>query len=369
MLRTKQWKCPCIVLALCLLMGTCAATPAGMPDYSDKPDFSAMPGGLENKSGVAVSGEDKDVTETASDLTIQKEPAKETLYLEALGSATVGTQKFTTVRRGDFILEATAAATVVYPKEERITYNFPYGNTYFIETVNTEKKNKKAGDAIARIYVAIDEIQLAVLERQIQRMEERGETGAEYEEAKEQLVEMQKAIEATEIVVEKDCILVEQETFGNAYITTISSYTIVVADPKERLLEVSNENKSFHYGQKVKVSAKIDGITQTGTGTVITASPGMVSEELTGTTALIRLDEESEYLYDGSGISVKVETVHMNDVLLMDVAASYMKNGVQLVKVKDEYGLHAVGFSFGRQNSSTYWVIDGLKEGAQILVQ
>lgn len=358
MLKIKQWKNPCIVLALCLLMGTCAAAPAGMPDN------------LEKKNSDGVQEEDMAVPEdNPAGLTIQKEPATETLYLGALDSTATGTQKYTTVRRGDFILETTTSATVAYPKKERITYSFPYGDTYFLEPINMEKKNKKAGDAIARIYVAMDEIQLAVLERQLQRMEERGETGAEYEEAKKQLEEMQKAITATEIVVEKDCILVEQEVFSYAFVKKISSYTIVVADPKERLLEVSNENKTFHYGQKVKVSAKIDGVTKTGTGTVITASPNMVSEELAGTTALIRLDEDSEYLYDGSGISVKVETVHMNDVLLMDVAASYMKNGVQLVKVKDEYGLHAVGFSFGRQNSSTYWVIDGLEEGAQILVQ
>jgi len=59
----------------------------------------------------------------------------------------------------------------------------------------------------------------------------------------------------------------------------------------------------------------------------------------------------------------------MKDVLLLDASAAYMENGVQKVKVKDEYGLHAVSFSFGRKSTSTYWVIDGLEEGTQILVQ
>ena len=130
-----------------------------------------------------------------------------------------------------------------------------------------------------------------------------------------------------------------------------------------------NENKQFRFGQSVKVSAKVDGVTCYGTGTVITASAALVSEELAGTTAYIRLDEESEYLYDGSGVSVTVETIHMKDVLLLDASATYTANGTQMVKVKDEYGLHAVGFSFGRKNANTYWVIDGLEEGAQILVQ
>jgi len=51
------------------------------------------------------------------------------------------------------------------------------------------------------------------------------------------------------------------------------------------------------------------------------------------------------------------------------VSATYMKNGVPMVKVKDENGLHAVTFSFGRKNETDYWVIDGLEEGAQVLVQ
>ncbi len=334
MLRTKYLKRAVVVLALCTLTCTCAAAPA---------------------------------TNTGG-LTIQKEKSSETLYTKALEEteSAVG-HKYTTVRRGDFIMETTVQGTVIYPKQKRIRYDFPYGETYYMEAVEMEKKNKAAGDVIARVYVVMDEIQLAIMERQLQRMEERGETGTAYEEAKTRLEEMQEALTKTEIVMEEDGILLEQEMprFGSK----ISSYTITVGDPKERLLEVPNDSKAFRYGQKVKVSAKIDGGDVTGTGTVITASPNTVSEDLAGTTAYIQLDEDSEYLYDGNGISVTAETIHMEDVLLLDISATYMENGVQKVKVKDEYGLHAVSFSFGRKSASTYWVIDGLEEGTQILVQ
>ncbi|MBQ8549198.1 MAG: hypothetical protein IJ427_11935, partial [Lachnospiraceae bacterium] len=209
---------------------------------------------------------------------------------------------------------------------------------------------------------------LARTERQLQRMEERGgEAGAAYEETLKSFIEMKEALETTEIVMEEDGILLEQEF--PRFRSQISSYTIVVANPKERLIQVNNETKKFRYGQNVTVTAKIDGKTHTGTGTVITASPGTVSEELSGTSALVRLDEESEYLYDGADISVYVETVHMKDVLLLDANAVFMSNGTQMVKIKDEYGLHAVGFTFGRKTESVYWVVDGLEEGAQILVQ
>lgn len=343
MLRIKQKKWALLATMACIFMGACG--PASE---------------TRKASGIGQS-------DTTGGLTIQKENVSDTLYTKALETTASETQKYTTVRRGDFVMEATVAASVVYPKQERVRYDFPYGETYYLEAVEMEKSNKIAGDVIARIHVELDEIQLASMERQLQRMEERGETGSAYEEALKRFEEMREALTTTEIVMEEDGILLEQEIlrFG----TQISSYSIVVADPKERLLEVSNENKQFRYGQSVKVSAKIDGVTQHGTGTVITASAGTISEELAGATAYIRLDEGSEFLYDGSGFSVTVETVRMKDVLLLDASATYMENGMQMVKVKDEYGLHAVGFSFGRKNATTYWVIDGLEEGAQILVQ
>ena len=375
MLKIKGRKRIFLALTLCVVMGTCSAAPAGLPggaggdwDFSDwNATGQTKPGQYapeKQPAGQNAAQKTEDVTEG---LTIQKEVSSETLYKDALETQTAESQKYTTVRRGDFVMTSTVAASVVYPKQKTIRYDFPYGQTYYMEAVGLETPNKKVGDPIAKIFVAMDEIQLAVMERQIQRMEERGETGATYTEALERLEEMKEALNTTEIVMEEDGILLEQETlrFG----TQISSYTIVVADPAERLLEVSNENKQFRFGQNVKVSAKVNGVTCQGTGTVITASAAMISEDLAGTTAFIRLDEESEYLYDGSGFSVTVETVRMKDVLLLDASAVYMANGTQMVKVKDEYGLHAVGFSFGRKNANTYWVIDGLEEGTQILVQ
>lgn len=342
MLRIKRGMKTALALALCMVMGACAAASA---TGSGESDASAENAGL----------------------TIQKEDSSESLYTGALESASSGSQKFTTVRRGDFVVRESAPGEVVYPDKKTIRYYFPYGDTYYLQAVGVEKKNKVAGEPIASVHVEMDEVQLLITERQLQRMEERGEGGSAYEETLKSYIEMQEALNMTEIVMEEDGILLEQEfpRFG----AKISTYTIVVANPEERLIQVSNEGKKFRYGQDVTVTAKINGKTQTGYGTVITATPGTVSEELSGTTALIRLDEESEYLYDGADINVSVETIHMKDVLLLDANAVFMSNGTQMVKIKDEYGLHAVGFSFGRSNSSVYWVVDGLEEGAQILVQ
>ncbi|MBQ8798823.1 MAG: hypothetical protein IJZ55_04580 [Lachnospiraceae bacterium] len=343
MLKNKYGTSALLALTICVFLGACSNT--------------APTGANGAETGETVTG----------GLTIQKEKTSESLYTKALEESTESTQKYTTVRRGDFVNEVNVAGEVIYPKQKTVRYDFPYGATYYMEAINIEKPNKIAGEPIASIHVQMDEIQLAVMERQLQRMEERGETGTAYEELKAELEAMQKALETREIVMEEDGILLEQEhlRFGSK----ISSYTIVVADPKERLIQVPNENNQFRYGQKVKVSAKINGVTTTGTGTVITASASTISEDLAGTTAYIRLDEDSEMLYDGSNITATAEIVHMKDVLLLNASATYMANGMQMVKVKDEYGLHAVSFSFGRKNETTYWVIDGLEEGAQILVQ
>lgn len=346
MLRDKKYK----KIIGALLVGTLLCSHTAVPGVAadEKADAAA-----ENGEGAGI--------------TVQTEVAKDTLYFDALTKTESKTQKYTTVKRGDFVLTATVGGTVIYPKTERIRYDFPYGVTYFLESVGMESSVKSAGDAIAQIYVEMDHIELASRERQLQRMEERGETGSFYEEMKKEYDEMMQALTKTEILIEEDCILLEQEhlRFG----TRIDSYTIIVADKAEQLIEVSNENKQFRYGQQVKVTAKIGGTTQSGTGRVITASANTVSEDLAGTTAYIRLDEGSEHLYAGSGIMVTVETVHMEDVLLLDAGAVYMDNGVQMVKVKDEYGLHAVTFSYGRKGTNTYWIIDGLSEGTEVLIQ
>lgn len=332
------------ILALCAVFGVCAAR----PEAKDETVSNDTP-----KQGM----------------TIQKGDNSESLYFEALSQAQSSEKqsRYTKVYRGDYIESVTIAGEVVYPKQERIRYDFSYGNTFFLEAQGADKPIKKKGDVIAKIFVQFDQIELAALQRQIQRMEERGETGTAYDELKDTLKEMQDAVTKTEIVMEQDGYLLEQDfpRFGS----NITSYHIVVADLDERLISVPNDNLQFRYGQQVQVSAKVDGVTKTGTGRVITASSTTVSAELAGTKALIRLDEESDFLYGGSGISVTVETVHMEDVLLLDVKASYLENGMQMVKVKDEYGLHAVGFTFGRKNFNTYWVIDGLEEGTEILIQ
>ena len=366
MLRISRRKKALLALTLCVLMGTCAAAPQmpeGGMEFPQNGTWKTTTEAPKKEEQKAVEAAD----ETQGGLTIQKEVSSKKLYTEVLETPETKTQKYTTVRRGDFIVSETVDGTIVYPKQREIRYSFPYGQTYYMEALNIETPNKKAGDAIARVYVVIDEIQLAYMERQLERMEQRGETGTAYHDLLTSLAEMREALNRTEIVMEENGILLEQEM--PRFRSQISSYTIVVADPAERLLQVPNDKKLFRYGQTVTVSARVNGTTCKGTGTVITTSPNVVSSELAGTVAYIRLDEDSEYLYDGAGIEVTVETVHMEDVLLLDVSAAYMEDGMQKVKVKEEDGVHEVSFSFGRRNSSTYWVVDGLSEGAQILVQ
>lgn len=346
MLRIKQGKRILGALILCAMAGVCGGVPA-MEAMAEAPANGTETGGL----------------------TIQTEKNAKTLYTEALEYAASGadTQKYTQVTRGDFVVTATVSGTVVYPKEETLRYEFPYGTVYFLEMTGTDSSVKEAGDAIAKIYVEIDPIELASMERQLQRMEERGETGSAYEELKTTLEEMQEAYNQTEIVMEEGGLLLEQE--NPRYGSQLTSYSIVVADLGEQLIQVDNTGKQFRYGQEVTVSAKINGKTVTGKGNVISASANSVSEELAGSVAYIALAEESAELYTGSTIQVTVETVHMENVLLLDASAVYTEKGKQMVKIKDTYGLHAVTFSFGRKNNSKYWVVDGLEEGAQVLIQ
>ena len=126
MLKIKRGMKTVFALTLCVALGTCAAAPAN------------------------TSEEKKAETSENTGLTIQKESSSKILYKEALEAETSENQKFTTVRRGDFVISDSVKGEVVYPEQKRIRYDFPYGETYYFEAVGIEKSNKAAGEPIAR---------------------------------------------------------------------------------------------------------------------------------------------------------------------------------------------------------------------------
>lgn len=310
--------------------------------------------------------ESEDETEK---LTVEKEVSNEKLYTDALTEATAEeTRKFTKVKKGDFVSSVSLSGAIEYTSQKEVTVTFPYGKVYINNIIDyRDDPYRKKGDVLATIFVELDEIEVKRLEMKLSRMVERGEFTEEYIQTKDTLAAMLDAARQTEIVMEEDGYLLDREYAARG--TQISAYHYILANPKERLISVSNTGNNFRFGQQVTVTAQSGNQKVTGIGTVVSASSQEISAGLAGTTAYIKLNEDSEEIYSGFSLQVSTETIHMNNVLLLPVSAVFMNNGAQMVKLQDQYGLHVAGFFFGRKNTSDYWVLDGLTEGTEVLVQ
>lgn len=360
-----------VALAGCLSLSLCFLGASGNAAY-DASDFA----GWGKDANPWAQDEKPQVTETTEVLTQNpQEETKEnkgissdTLYFEALTEDHSVQQKYSVVKRGNYVAEASLNADVVFLETHEVIVSFPYGDIYLERTfIDDQLPYRHQGDLLAQIRVELDEIEMARLEQTVARMEERGETSGYYDYLKQQLDAMHEAATQTDIVMEEDGFLVEQDVaFRGA---KISQYRYVVADSDARLIEVANVNNQFRFGQKVTVTAFVSNTQKTGTGTVISGSSRLVSEAMLGGKAYIRLDEDAEELYDGRSLKVSTRTIEADNILLMDEAAAFLQNGFQMVKVKDAFGIHSEPFWFGRKGASQYWVVEGLKEGDEVLLR
>lgn len=306
-------------------------------------------------------------TEETPEISLITGQSSEKLYLDALTKETGTQQRFMTLKRGTYTATASLSATVEYPIQHEVIVQFPYGTIYLLGTNEKEDPYREEGEVIATIHVELDPIEMARMEKLVKRLESREDSYGYYSYVKSTYEAMKKAATQTEIVMEESGYLVEHDWGFRG--SKISRYRYVVADASERILSVTNQNNQFRYGQKVTVTGTVDNKKVTGTGTVVSASSRVISPELSKEKAYIRLDEGSEQLYDGRSISVSTESIRAENILLLDASCVVMKNGVPTVKVKDANGLNTFSFAIGRKSSTQYWIVDGLAEGTEVLVQ
>lgn len=365
-MRSKKYTKAAVVLLSIVSLSLVGAA-SGPGDWGNlNGDWGRPAQQKENNGGIVETTEMNDPADT-SGITLETGEDTKTLYWDALTQDMTEKQRFLTLKRGNYTATASLAATVEYPVQHEEIVTFPYGTIYLMGTNEQEDPYREAGEVIAYIHVELDEMEMARMEKQVQRLEERGEIYGYYSYLKSTLDAMKKAATQTEIVMEESGYLVEHDWGFRG--SQISQYRYVVADASDRILSVTNQNNQFRYGQKVTVTGTINNKKVSGTGTVVSASARVISSELAGAKAYIRLDKDSEQLYDARGLSVSVESIRAENILLLDASCVFMKNGVPMVKIRDAYGLHMVGFSFGRKSSSQYWIVDGLEEGAEVLVQ
>ncbi len=294
-----------------------------------------------------------------------------------------------------------------YPSQKNVENPVQYGVTYFDELCVGRYETVEKGQTIAKVHVVSDSIEIERTARQLQRLDERiASAEADYKKSKDsgadeytlkdlqknidRLKEQRNELNKTLSDMKSDANLKEIKAPVSGIVTDITWYnagdiinagaTVVkISDESSCFIVVQDKDGKLSYGNTANVSYKdTTGAQKTTTGTVVTANPMVLSEELKMGYALIKLDPEvvaemaltnqnSYGMWNVQRFGITATIRDMDDVVLVPRAAVTEISGTSYVTVKDENGsLRMVSFVAGGSDSSYYWVLEGLEEGQTV---
>ena len=229
------------------------------------------------------------------------------------------------------------------------------------------------GDKIASISTEEINEQLKELNNQLKEMnkEDMGVDEKTKNEIKKQIAKLEK-IKKSPILYSKASGIVFDVGYAKGEETSKEKHVITIAEDGDVLAEipVSQDNiLNIEVGQQVYVwVSAYEGEKFSGKVDFINLKPN--SENGTTTFPVtVKLDETSNELLDGMSISSQFILKELKDVLTLSNKAIILKDGKQIVKVRQEDGTLkekeiTTGFSDGKKSE----IIDGLKEGDTVVV-
>lgn len=298
-----------------------------------------------------------------------------------------------------------------YPDAEWITNPVEYGTTYFIHSDLNMYQTVNKGDVICTIKVIPDTLTIQRKEQTLKRTKDRLE---DYIKENEELLKkdpekdetakrVQQAVKAKEESIADQEEIIEKMK-SDALITEIKApYDGIIIgsawksdnslmNKGDRLFQIANKTASYivvedpngqlNYGDRADISYEdSEGKAKVGHGTVVTINPFTVSKGLQIGYALIRVDDDDvgpmsdsntnmRGWWGRSNFKVKVTIRKMENVLVVPRTVAKDINGSHYVKVKEADGtVKYVGFVAGGQDSTNYWVAEGLTEGMEICLE
>ena len=350
----------------------------------------------------------------------QEEKAK----IEALIAPEKANYDTKQAEKGDYITETDGSVSVEFPNELKLSWDTAgaVGKELLVE----KGQEVKAGDVLLTFQVDIDKIALEEMEIQLLRKQEdyarkKDVMEVELKEAEEEaeeitnehsyriavlnvekqrieyeqyVYETEKAIAAldkkvkeqkalmanTELVAPIDGIIGsipynfegEKVEVGKELITMYATNTV--------LLKVSRADDKLRYNMDVTVTKGSGANAKEYTGRVISA-PNILPDSLGQDYALITLDQEmtlEDYGYQtkgpgrGYGFMSKMEFEakyqELNDVLLVNKNAVRKEDGKYYVYILEDGAVHKRYVSVGLSGKTHYWVLDGVSEGQDVIL-
>ena len=320
------------------------------------------------------------------------------------------------VKRGDFYNEINVKADISYQKQEMVTVEDAYGELHFEKFEVVIGQKVQQGDVIASVSIKQDGVLLEEKELLLKRLQERmDEKAEEFVEEKRDLTEnlryyhnpKQHKIEEIKIQLKEldfqnsqiemqrnitelmEDIAEIKEAYEQKEIRATSSGKItslatliggevlnhgfllaVISSEEDFLLKVNNETGVLRYGQELQVRNASDSQAKYFRGIVVSPSIQAVTGSLKKSDAYIKIIDAEFADFIGMHFLISGYTKEIKNVLLVEERAVVLEDGKTFVYLQNEdKSITKVGFTAGGNNKSYYWVLDGLQENMEIIIQ
>lgn len=138
----------------------------------------------------------------------------------------------------------------------------------------------------------------------------------------------------------------------------------------EILLKVKNADGKLRYNMDVTIKMPNQTSGKVYAGHVISA-PNILPSSVNQDYALIALDEELPMrmmMFGMGGFEFEAEYQRLEDVLLIDKKAINKEEGKDYVYILEDGAVHKRFVTTGMSTKSVAWILDGLSEGQQVIV-
>jgi multidrug efflux pump subunit AcrA (membrane-fusion protein) len=320
------------------------------------------------------------------------------------------------VKRGDFYNEINVKADISYQKQEMVTMEDNYGELHFEKFEVVIGQKVQQGDVIASVSIKQDGVLLEEKELLLKRLQERMDEKAEefleekrdltenlryyhnpkqhkIEEIKiqlkeldfqnsqndmqrnitelmEEIAEIKEAYELKEIRATSSGKITSLATLIGGEVLNQGFLLAVISSEEDFLLKVNNETGVLRYGQQLQVRNASDSQEKYFRGIVVSPSVQAVTGSLKKSDAYIKIIDAEFADFIGMHFLISGYTKEIKNVLLVEERAVVLEDGETFVYLQNEdKSITKVGFTAGGNNKSYYWVLDGLQENMEIIIQ
>lgn len=271
----------------------------------------------------------------------------------------------TVASRGDFAITTKVKAKTNYRIQHTLNATKTYGSLVFKGFSTKTYTRVPKGTLLAKYAEIIDEDLIAETQFSLEyaKLSKEWEMIAYYENMLEDMYECmgEKTIEAP-----CDGMIISVSNIYTGSSIPSDGKICVFAGVDNLRLTVDNASNAFRYGQTALIEATIDNKPVTCTGTVISASNTGLSKSISSREAVIELDPGNEELYFSNNVFASVNTVAVENVILIPVDATKQDNGDPVVLVSENGELRKTHFVNGRKGQSYYWAVDGILADQEI---